>query len=84
MDTEAILASVRKTGRVVVVHEAPRTGGLGGEVAAVIAERALDHLKAPIDRVTGFDTVVPLPKTENDYLPNKERIVRGIHHVMEF
>ena len=84
MDSEAILESVRKTGRVVIIHEAPRTGGLGGEIAAVIAERALDHLKAPINRVTGFDTVVPLPKTENYYLPNKEQVLQAIHHVMEF
>ncbi|HUK56640.1 MAG TPA: alpha-ketoacid dehydrogenase subunit beta [Nitrospiria bacterium] len=84
MDSEAILASVRKTGRVVVVHEAPRTGGLGGEIAALIAERALEYLNAPIARVTGFDTPVPLPKTENYYLPNKERVLQAMHHVMEF
>lgn len=84
VDSEAVVASVQKTGRAVVVHEAPRTGGLGGEIAALIAERALDHLKAPIGRVTGFDTVVPLPKTENYYLPNKERILKAIHHAMEF
>ncbi len=84
MDSEAILASARKTGRVVVVHEAPRTGGLGGEIAALIAERALDHLKAPIVRVTGFDTAVPLLRMEAYYLPNKERVLQAIHHVMEF
>jgi len=84
IDSDSILASVRKTGRVVVVHEAPRTGGLGGEVAALIAERALDRLEAPIGRVTGFDTVVPLPKMEDYYLPNKERVLEAIHHVMEF
>lgn len=84
MDSEAILASVRKTGRVVVVHEAPRTGGLGGEIAALIAERALDYLKAPIARVTGFDTAVPLLRMEDYYLPNKERVLQAIHHVMEF
>jgi pyruvate dehydrogenase E1 component beta subunit len=84
MDSEAILASARKTGRVVVVHEAPRTGGLGGEIAALIAERALEYLKAPILRVTGFDTVVPLLRMEAYYLPNKERVIEAIHHVMEF
>ncbi|MBI3811047.1 MAG: alpha-ketoacid dehydrogenase subunit beta [Nitrospirae bacterium] len=83
IDSESILVSVRKTGRVVIVHEAPRTGGLGGEVAALIAERALDYLEAPIVRVTGFDTAVPLPKMENYYLPNKERVLQAIHHVME-
>lgn len=84
MDSEAILASARKTGRVVVVHEAPRTGGLGGEIAALIAERALEYLKAPIVRVTGFDTAVPLLRMEAYYLPNKERVIEAIHHVMEF
>jgi pyruvate dehydrogenase E1 component beta subunit len=83
IDSETILTSVRKTGRAVVVHEAPRTGGLGGEVAALIAERALDHLKAPIVRVTGFDTAVPLPKMEDYYLPNKDRVLQAIHRVME-
>ncbi len=83
MDSESILASARKTGRVVVVHEAPRTGGLGGEIAALIAERALDYLKAPIVRVTGFDTAVPLFRMEEYYLPNKERVLQAIHHVME-
>jgi pyruvate/2-oxoglutarate/acetoin dehydrogenase E1 component len=83
LDSETILASVRKTGRVVIVHEAPRTGGLGGEIAAVIAERALDHLKAPIRRVSGFDVIVPLPKMENYYLPNKDRVLQAVYHVME-
>jgi pyruvate/2-oxoglutarate/acetoin dehydrogenase E1 component len=83
LDSETILASVRKTGRVVIVHEAPRTGGLGGEIAALIAERALDHLKAPIQRVTGFDVVVPLPKMENYYLPNKDRVLQAVYQVME-
>jgi pyruvate dehydrogenase E1 component beta subunit len=84
MDSEAILASVRKTGRAVIVHEAPRTGGLGGEIAALIAERALDYLKAPIARVTGFDTVVPLLRMEEYYLPNKDRVLSAIYHAMEF
>jgi pyruvate dehydrogenase E1 component beta subunit len=83
IDSKAILISVQKTGRAVVVHEAPRTGGLGGEIAALIAERALDHLKAPIVRVTGFDTAVPLPKMEDYYLPNKDRVLQAIHRVME-
>jgi len=83
IDSDSILASVRKTGRAVVVHEGPRTGGLGGEIAALIAERALAHLKAPIIRVTGFDTAVPLPKMEDYYLPNTDRVLEAIHHVME-
>jgi len=82
-DTESILASARKTGRIVIVHEAPRTGGLGGEIAALIAERALEYLKAPIRRVTGFDVPVPLPKMEMEYLPNPDRILQSILQVME-
>jgi pyruvate/2-oxoglutarate/acetoin dehydrogenase E1 component len=82
-DSESILASARKTGRIVIVHEAPRTGGLGGEIAALIAERALEYLKAPIRRVTGFDVPVPLPRMEMDYLPNPDRILQSILQVME-
>ena len=67
-----ILASVQKTGRVVIVHEAPRTWGFGAELAAIIAEKAMLHLEAPILRVTGFDT--PFPYTlEHEYLPDADR-----------
>jgi pyruvate dehydrogenase E1 component beta subunit len=76
-DIETILASVKKTGRVIVVHEAPRTCGFGAELAASIQERALLHLEAPILRVTGFDT--PFPYTlEMEYLPNVGRILDAI------
>lgn len=84
LDSEAIVRSVRKTGRVVVVHEGPRTCGMGAEIAARIQEEALLHLRAPVVRVTGFDTVVPLAKLESHYLPTPERIWRGIREVMEF
>lgn len=84
LDSEAIVRSVRKTGRAVVVHEGPRTCGMGAEIAARIQEEALLHLRAPIVRVTGFDTVVPLAKLESHYLPTPERIWRGIREVMEF
>ena len=57
----------------VVVHEAPYTGGFGAEIAARVAERALDRLLAPVERVAGFDTVMPLPKLERDYLPGAAR-----------
>ncbi|MEQ1696245.1 MAG: alpha-ketoacid dehydrogenase subunit beta [Hyphomicrobiaceae bacterium] len=73
-DEDAILASVRKTGRCVIVHEAARTGGFGAEIAACIAERGLMSLLAPIERVTGYDTVVPLPKLEQHYIPSTDRI----------
>jgi pyruvate dehydrogenase E1 component beta subunit len=84
MDETAFLESVRKTGRAVVVHEAPRTCGLGAEIIARINEKALLSLAAPVERITGFDTVVPLMKLENHYLPNPERILRGIRKVMAF
>lgn len=83
LDQEAVLASVQKTGRVVIVHEAPRTCGYGAELAALIAERALTSLQAPIARVTGYDT--PFPYTlEHSYLPDAPRVARAIEHVMSF
>ncbi len=82
-DIETILTSVRKTGRVVIVHEAPRTCGFGAELAATICEKALLSLQAPIARVTGFDT--PFPYTlENEYLPNEKRIRRVLDQVVRF
>ena len=84
MDETTFLESVRKTGRAVIVHEAPRTCGLGAEIIARINEKALLSLAAPVERVTGFDTVVPLMKLENHYLPGPERILRGIRKVMAF
>ncbi|MCS6935939.1 MAG: alpha-ketoacid dehydrogenase subunit beta [Candidatus Bipolaricaulota bacterium] len=79
-DHDAILESVTKTGRVVIVHEAPKTCGFGAEIAATIAEEALDSLRAPIVRVTGFDT--PFPYTlEHVYLPDAQRILNAIKRV---
>src|SRR5690242_15034609 len=83
LDQDAVLASVQKTGRVVIVHEAPRTCGYGAELAALIAERALTSLQAPIVRVTGYDT--PFPYTlEHTYLPDAARVLRAIEHVLQF
>ena len=77
LDEEALLASVKKTGRMIVVHEAQRTSGFGGELAAIVAEKALEYLEAPIKRVTGFDT--PFPYTLEDvYMPDVERILRAV------
>ncbi len=74
LDEETVLASARKTGRVVIVHEAPRTCGYGAELSALIMEKAFLHLEAPVARVTGFDT--PFPYTlENEYLPTPERVL---------
>ena len=75
LDVETILASVRKTGRAVIVHEAPLTGGFGAEISALISERCLYSLLAPVRRVTGWDTIFPLKRGEAHYLPSIERIV---------
>jgi pyruvate dehydrogenase E1 component beta subunit len=83
LDLDTILRSVEKTGRCVIVHEAPRTAGFGAEVAAEIAERALYSLLAPIKRVTGYDVIVPLAKLEKQYIPSVDRIVDGVRQVME-
>ena len=83
-DEETILASVAKTGRCVVVHEAARTGGFGAEIAALIAERALLSLLAPPSRITGYDTVIPLPRLEQQYLPSTGRIVAAARKVCQF
>jgi pyruvate dehydrogenase E1 component beta subunit len=84
MDVPAIIRSVEKTGRAVVVHEAPRTCGLGAEIVAQINEKALLSLEAPVERVTGFDTVFPLPQLEKYYLPNSERIIAAVRRVLAF
>lgn len=82
-DTETVLESVTRTGRVVVVHEAPRTAGFGAEIAAQIYEQAFYSLLAPVERVTGWDTVVPLRRAEKHYVPSVGRVVAAVHRVME-
>lgn len=74
-DGKAIVESVSKTGRCVIVHEAARTAGFGAEIAATLAERAITALLAPIERVTGYDVVMPLPRLEKQYMPSVERIL---------
>jgi pyruvate dehydrogenase E1 component beta subunit len=78
IDFDTILDSVVKTGRLLIVHEAARTAGLGGEIAAIVAEEALYDLEGPIRRVTGYDTIMPLYRLEHDYIPGVPRIVDGI------
>jgi 2-oxoisovalerate dehydrogenase E1 component beta subunit len=83
LDIETVTQSAQRTGRVVVVHEAPRTCGLGAEIIALIQERCFVHLEAPIRRVTGWDT--PFPYTlENEYLPRAPRILKGIQETAGF
>jgi 2-oxoisovalerate dehydrogenase E1 component beta subunit len=83
LDAETVLTSVRKTGRVVIAHEAPKTCGYGAELAAMIAEKALLSLEAPINRVAGFDT--PFPYTlENEYLPSPDRVALAIKQTAQF
>ena len=81
LDTDTIIESVKKTGRAVIVHEAPRTCGLGAEIASRIMESAFLHLEAPVQRVAGFDTVMPYYKQELEYLPDEPRIARAIEEV---
>jgi pyruvate dehydrogenase E1 component beta subunit len=83
-DWELLLTSVRKTGRLVIVHEAVKTGGLGGEIAATVAEEAILSLRGPVLRVAAPDVVMPLPKLEQYYLPTAAHISRAITTVMEY
>lgn len=83
LDEETVLKSVAKTGRAVVVYEAPKTAGFGAEIAALIAEKAIEHLEAPIARVAGFDT--PFPYTlEHVYMPDAWRVGKAIEKVIHF
>src|SRR5437879_12636586 len=83
LDEPTVLASGKKTGRAVIVYEAPRTGGYGAEICAILAEKAIEYLRGPIVRVTGFDT--PFPYTLEDvYLPNADRVLAAIDKVMAF
>ena len=82
LDNQTIFESVKKTGRAVIIQEAPRTCGFAAEISARITENLFSRLKAPVERVTGFDTAMPLPKLENYYLPDTNRIVKAINKVV--
>ncbi|XAZ30305.1 alpha-ketoacid dehydrogenase subunit beta [Paenarthrobacter ureafaciens] len=84
IDAGALAASVAKTRRAVVVHEAPLTSGLGAEVAQLITQQCFDTLKAPVERVTGFDVPYPSGDLEDEYIPNIDRILYGIQRVLEY
>ncbi len=83
LDEEAIVASVEKTGRAVIVHEAARAGGVGAEITSIINDHCLYSLLKPVERVTGYDTPYPAPGYEDDYVPKPARVVDAIKRVME-
>jgi pyruvate dehydrogenase E1 component beta subunit len=84
IDVETITESVKKTGRAIVVHEAPRTAGMGAEISALIQEHCFLYLQAPVQRVTGFDTVMPYYKLEKAYLPDADRITAVIRDCIAY
>jgi pyruvate dehydrogenase E1 component beta subunit len=84
LDRDTIVESFKKTGRAAVVHEAPKTGGLAGEITATLQEEALLYQEAPVERITGFDTPFPLYALEDYYLPNATRVAEGIRNAVEF
>ena len=84
IDFDTILASVDKTGRLVIVHEAPRNLGPGAEIAATVAERGLLSLQAPIERVAAPDTIVPLPRLEKAYMPSEKHILEAARRALTF
>src|SRR3954449_364612 len=84
LDEDALLASASKTGRVVIVQEAPRTVGFAAELAAILAEKAMLDLRGPVLRVTGFDVPYPYWKIEDAYMPSVERVVDAVRKLLEF
>jgi pyruvate dehydrogenase E1 component beta subunit len=83
-DENTVLRSVAKTGRCVIVHEAAHTGGFGAEIAAMIAERGLSSLLAPVTRVTGYDTIIPMARLEQRYMPSVGRIVTAARKAHQY
>lgn len=83
LDIETILQSIEKTGRGVIIHEAARSGGVGADIAAQIQEYAFEFLKAPIQRVTGYDTTMPYYQNEQRYMPTTQRILEAVDAIME-
>jgi pyruvate dehydrogenase E1 component beta subunit len=82
LDTATIVRSVQKTAHAIVIHEAPRTAGVGAEIVAQINERALYSLEAPVARVTGYD-IIPPAGMEDSYLPNATRVMQAVHAVLD-
>ena len=83
LDMETIIESVQKTGRCVIVHEAARHCGVGAEIAAGLADAGIWHLHAPVKRVTGYDSVMPLYKMEMKYMPSVKRILNAVNEILE-
>ena len=84
LDEDVLLASAAKTGRVVIVQEAPRTAGYGAELAAILAEKAILDLQGPVLRVTGYDVPYPYWQIEDAYMPSVERVVDAVRKLLEF
>ena len=84
IDTNTLVSSVEKTGRCVIVHEAHRSVGVGAEIAAQLQEYAFGELKAPVQRVTGYDTVMPYFQMEAHFIPTVKRIVTSVNQIMEY
>jgi pyruvate dehydrogenase E1 component beta subunit len=84
MDRDSFIQSVKKTGRILVVHEAPKTLGVGAEIISIVNEKAFLHLEAPPTRLTGFDTTFPLPRGEKHYIPSPERIAKTIEDIVKY
>ena len=84
LDMDTVLGSVRRTGRCVIVHEAPQNLGIGAELAARISEEAFHHLEAPVLRVTGFDTPYPASRVEEEYLPDLDRVLDAVDRSLAF
>ncbi|MFT6218814.1 MAG: pyruvate dehydrogenase E1 component beta subunit [Cycloclasticus pugetii] len=84
LDISSIIDSVNKTGRCIIIHEAAKTGGVGAEIAAQLAEKSITSLLAPVQRVTGYDTVMPMLKNEHYYMPSAQRIINSAIQIMEY
>jgi pyruvate/2-oxoglutarate/acetoin dehydrogenase E1 component len=84
LDEDALLESAAKTGRVVIVQEAPRTAGFGAELAAILAEKAILDLRGPVIRVTGYDVPYPYWQIEDAYMPSVERVTDAVRKLLEF
>lgn len=84
LDRDTIIQSVQKTGKCIVLHEAPKTVGFGSEISSIIQEYCFLYLKAPVQRVTGYDTIMPYYKLELEYLPDAKRVVEAIHQTLAY